>query len=96
MTVVPLLTGYLFIAQTAMAVNNLLPQVRRWTIYYGWKVNTANANRLQLPAALFSFESPVEKNPSAAAQTEVHIRTPVSDTVFHIFLICVTVLNKSG
>lgn len=49
-----------------------------------------------MPAALFSFKSPEEKNPSALMQTEVCTRTPVSDTVFHIFLICVMVLIKSG
>lgn len=49
-----------------------------------------------MPAALFSSERSKEKNPSAVTQTKVHIQTPVSDTVFHIFLISVMVLIKSN
>lgn len=47
-----------------------------------------------MPADLFSFESPVEKQ--CWNETEVRHWTPVSDTIFHIFLICVMLLITSG
>lgn len=92
MIVDPLLTEYLFMAQKPLAMNNLLPQVRGLTIYYGWKVNAANANVLQPARSSIQLQESCTKEslnclPSWSTHTDYTFYT-----VFHIFLM---VLIKS-